>query len=148
VYWSFAPGPKTCFEGLVQTTVDQLANPESCFAKNFYRRLFSIAPELRHLFAKDLAVQGQMLTHMLEGVVYASSRPENLALGLRSLGRRHFEYGVTQQHFGIVGGILLDSIEEILGDSYTEPMATAWKSIVDSTIGLMSRDLDKAEKDH
>jgi len=124
---------------LVQATLDRLMNAEARFAENFYRRLFEAAPDVRQLFRKDLAVQGQMLTHMLEGVVYATVRPKNLALGLTALGRRHSEYGVTPRHYEIVRPILLECIEEILGDRCTRPVADAWASIIDSTIGLMSR---------
>lgn len=124
---------------LVQTTLDRLMAPEARFAENFYRRLFAAAPEARQLFKKNLSVQGQMLTHMLQGVVYASGRPRNLAMGLTALGRRHSEYGVTQRHYEIVRPILLECIEEILGDRCTQPMVDAWASVIDSTIGLMSR---------
>ena len=94
---------------IVQETLGWIMRPDAAFAQTFYRRLFAAEPKLQALFPEDIQRQGAMLTHMIEGIVYATSRPANLALGLQRLGRQHAGYGVTDYHYTIVkGGAILD----------------------------------------
>ena len=79
-----------------------------------------------------------MLTHMIEGIVYATSRPANLALGLQRLGRQHAGYGVTDYHYTIVRRILIETVQEVLGDKCTSDVEQAWGSVIDSILHLMS----------
>ncbi len=111
---------------------------EAAFAQTFYRHLFALEPELQALFPENIKRQGEMLTHMIEGVVYALSRPVNLALGLQALGRQHAGYGVTDHHYTIVRRTLLETVEEILGDKCTIAVESAWETVVDSILRLMS----------
>ena len=100
---------------VVQETLGWILSPEARFAEVFYRRLFELAPQVKSLFRGNMEKQGQMLGHMIEGVVYASSRPENLVLGLQSLGRQHASYGVSREHYAFVRRALLDTIQDVLG---------------------------------
>ena len=124
---------------VLQTTSKQLLGPEAGFAEIFYRRLFFIAPEVRQLFRGELDAQKRMLTQMLESVIYATSRPKNLSLGLMSRGRQHTKYGVVPEHYPIMRQVLLETIEEVLQVRYTKPVAEAWEGTIDSILGLMSR---------
>ena len=123
---------------VVQETLGQLFSPETRFATIFYQRLFSLAPEIQKLFRGNIETQGEMLGHMIQAVVYAASRPENLALGLQALGRQHVRYGVEAEHYLLVRQALLETIPEVLGDTYSPHVGKAWESIIDSVLGLMS----------
>ena len=123
---------------VVQETLGWILSPEARFAEVFYRRLFELAPQVKSLFRGNMEKQGQMLGHMIEGVVYASSRPENLVLGLQSLGRQHASYGVSREHYAFVRRALLDTIQDVLGDKYAPDVARAWEVTIDSILHLMS----------
>ena len=123
---------------VVQETLGQLFSPGTRFSTIFYQRLFSFAPEIQKLFRGNIETQGEMLGHMIQAVVYAASRPENLALGLQALGRQHERYGVEAEHYLLVRQALLETIPEVLGDTYSSHVGKAWESIIDSVLGLMS----------
>ena len=53
--------------------------------------------------------QGQMLSHMMQFLVHAMSRPEIMTLGLRDLGRRHDGYGVAAEYYPAFRQAFLES---------------------------------------
>lgn len=96
------------------------------FARNFYARLFEIAPEIRGLFSDDLSGQLTKLTEMLATLVEKLDRPRELAIILQDLGSRHRDYGVSAQHFAPVGRALFDTLATELGPRFDEPTCNAW----------------------
>ena len=81
--------------------------------------------------------QGQMLSHMLQFLVYALGRPEIMMLGLRDLGRRHDAYGVVAEHYPSFRQAFLESARSVLGEKYTPQVAKAWTDTIDMIIRLM-----------
>ena len=124
---------------LVQATWKSIVGQGSRFVDCFYNRLFSVAPELRALFSGDMSTQSVMLTQMLETVIYATDRPEHLALGLVSLGRRHAGYGVRLEHYQTVRDALLYAIRSCLKERYTPEVAQAWENTLDALLDLMKK---------
>lgn len=124
---------------LVQETIGTLLSETNRFTEVFYRRLFARAPELRALFPDDMALQANKLVQMLETIAYALSRPAQLELGLKSLGKRHIAYGVEALHYDIVRDPLIEAIQEVLGPAYTADVADAWQTIIDTILRLMQR---------
>lgn len=59
----------------------------------FYGRLFELAPELRALFRISIKEQAHKLMDMLQVVVDALDRFEQLGPHLMELGQRHVNYG-------------------------------------------------------
>ena len=55
------------------------------FSRNYYARLFEIAPELRALFPADLSVQLRKLMDMLAALVQKLDRPHELVLALEAV---------------------------------------------------------------
>ena len=122
----------------VQATLDYLLQNEAEFAEKFYGKVFAVAPHLRKLFKGNMANQGRLLTHMLGGIVYSLSRPEYLQLGLRKLGKDHVKYGVTKDLYPIVKDLLLETIEEELGDLYHKEVKEAWEVAIGLVVEVMS----------
>ena len=122
---------------LVQSTIGVLLQHQKQFTTHLYRRLFEIAPGARALFRGNLESQGQMLSHMLQFLVYAMSRPENMALGLRDLKRRHDAYGVAPEHYASFRQAFLEAPGAVLGEKYTPPVEAAWTNTIDMIIGSM-----------
>lgn len=111
----------------LQRSLDYLFLNKDEFAENFYKRVFEKAPETRDLFKKNMQDQGRLLTHMIGGIVYSMSRPENLKTGLEFLGKSHARYGVTKKHYPVVLESLMEVIHEQLGEHSTPRLISAWE---------------------
>lgn len=81
------------------------------FAARFYDRLFAQRPDVRPLFAADLAEQQRKLGHMLAVVVSGLSHFDALRGAVAALGRGHVAYGVGEAHYAAVGAALIWSLE-------------------------------------
>jgi adenylate cyclase len=122
---------------LVQSTVGILMEHQKRLTSHLYRRLFELAPGAKALFRGDMEMQGEMLSHMLQCLVYGMSRPENMRLGLRDLGHRHDDYGVAPEYYAAFRQAFLESVAGILGEKHTPPVEKAWADTIDLIIASM-----------
>jgi hemoglobin-like flavoprotein len=122
---------------LVQSTIGVLMQHQQRFTREIYRRLFAMAPGARELFRGDMESQGQMLSHMLQFLVFAMSRPETMTLGLRDLGRRHDGYGVAAAYYPFFRRAFLESARATLGEKHTPEVEEAWAATIDLIIAAM-----------
>lgn len=106
----------------------------------FYARLFELDPSLRPLFKSDLKSQGKKLMSSIKLVVTGLDNPERIIPAVRSLGKRHTEYGVQPEHYAVVGEALLWTLEKGLGAAYTPEVDAAWTS----AYGLLSSLMQEA----
>lgn len=81
------------------------------FGREFYARVFALAPALRALFPDELGPQRDKLLRALTVVVRGLESPETLVPTLRQLGARHVVYGVQAAHYLVVGEALVDTLE-------------------------------------
>jgi hemoglobin-like flavoprotein len=104
----------------------------------FYRRLFELDPTLQSLFAKtDMARQGAMLMAALGFVVQGLTHAERILPAVRELAVRHVGYGVRDGHYATVGAALLGTLEEGLGDAFTQEVREAWAAAYALLSGVM-----------
>jgi class 3 adenylate cyclase/hemoglobin-like flavoprotein len=122
---------------LVQSTIGVLVQHQKRFTNELYRRLFALAPGAQALFRSDMESQGKMLSHMLEFLVYAMSRPETMTLGLRDLGRRHDGYGVGAEYYPAFRQAFLESARVVLDEKYTLQVERGWSDTLDMIIRTM-----------
>ena len=113
---------------LVESSFDQFLAEGDAAVLRFYERLFETAPELRGLFPADIGRQSRKFLQSLKLIVHSLSSTERAALVLQRLGDRHREYGVEAGHYDVVGQVLVDTLSEILGDSFTSDVRGAWSS--------------------
>jgi len=92
----------------------------------FYDNLFQADLSLRALFRGDMTQQGERLTTMIGAAVGLLNRPEALMPVLQKLGARHGGYGVVDAHDANVGGALLLTLEQGLGDDFTPDKSFVW----------------------
>jgi hemoglobin-like flavoprotein len=92
----------------------------------FYANLFEADPSLQRLFRGDMVAQGTRLMQMIGVAVAKLDEPEVLMPVLRALGRRHAGYGVQEEHYEIVGGALLRTLQQGLGAAWTPEVESAW----------------------
>ncbi|MCH9016429.1 MAG: hemin receptor, partial [Chloroflexi bacterium] len=56
---------------------------------------------------------------------------------VQDLGRRHGGYGVQEAHYGSVGSALLWTLEQGLGDDFTDDVKIAWTETYMLLAGVM-----------
>jgi hemoglobin-like flavoprotein len=98
------------------------------FSESFYKNLFIYDPSLEKLFKKDINKQTQMLAQALEFAVNKLDCFAEIEIFLRELGKQHKSYGVLPEHYDVVGKILIQTLEEQLGDSISEQTKRSWIS--------------------
>lgn len=122
---------------LVQSTISVLLQQQERFTQDLYRRLFAAAPGARQLFHGDMVSQGRMLSHMIQFLVHAMSRPATMTLGLRDLGRRHDGYGVAAEYYPAFRSAFLGAARVMLGEKQTPEVEKAWADTIDTIIAAM-----------
>lgn len=98
-------------------------------AQLFYDNLFAADPGLRELFRTDIRHQGERLMTMLAAAIRVLDDPFTLHAALRLLGKRHAAYGVHDEHYGTVGGALLKTLHQGLGEAFTPEVHDAWAAM-------------------
>lgn len=113
---------------LVRDSFAQVQPIAAAAASLFYANLFDADPGLRPLFRGAMDEQGRRLFEMIGAGVSLLDRPAQLLPVLRMLGSRHVAYGVVDAHYETVGGALLKTLAQGLGEAFTPPVAQAWET--------------------
>jgi nitric oxide dioxygenase len=111
---------------LIQDSFAKVAPIADQAAALFYGRLFEIAPEVRPLFNADISEQGKKLMATLGVAVASLEKFDALKPVLEDLARRHVAYGVRDDHYAPVGAALIWTLQQGLGESFTDPTRDAW----------------------
>ena len=111
---------------LVQDTFAKVAPISEHAAVLFYGRLFEIAPEVKPMFPPDMTEQRKKLMATLAVVVNGLSNLEAILPAASALATRHVSYGAKPEHYPVVGGALLWTLEKGLGEAWTPEVAAAW----------------------
>jgi hemoglobin-like flavoprotein len=128
-------------------TPDQVKLVQQSFAKVvpisdqaaviFYDRLFEIAPSVKPMFPADMSEQRKKLMATLAVVVNGLGNLESVLPAASALATRHVSYGAKAEHYPVVGGALLWTLEKGLGDSWTPEVADAWTVAYKTLSGYM-----------
>ncbi|HXL32195.1 MAG TPA: globin family protein, partial [Bradyrhizobium sp.] len=111
---------------LVQESFTKVAPISDQAAVMFYSRLFEVAPQVKAMFPADMTEQRRKLMAMLSVVVSGLSSLETILPAASALATRHVSYGAKAEHYPVVGGALLWTLEKGLGDGWTTEVADAW----------------------
>ena len=122
---------------LVQDSFKKVAPISEVAAELFYGRLFEVAPQVKPMFRGDMKEQGRKLMATLGVVVTGLTRLETVLPAASALAKQHVAYGVKAEHYPIVGGALLWTLEKGLGDAWTPELAAAWTAAYGTLSGYM-----------
>lgn len=122
---------------LVQESFAKVAPIAPQAADLFYGRLFEVAPQVRSLFPDDLREQKKKLMAMLAVVVAGLDKLDTILPAASALAKRHVGYGAAAEHYPVVGGALLWTLEKGLGDAWTPELASAWTDAYTTLSGFM-----------
>jgi hemoglobin-like flavoprotein len=122
---------------LVQESFSKVAPISEQAAVMFYDRLFEVAPSVQALFPSDMSEQRKKLMAVLAVVVNGLGNLESVLPAASGLAKRHVGYGARPEHYPVVGGALLWTLEKGLGDAWTADVADAWTSAYGTLSGYM-----------
>jgi hemoglobin-like flavoprotein len=122
---------------LVQQSFAKVAPISEQAALLFYDRLFEVAPSVRAMFPDDMTEQRKKLMATLAVVVNGLTNLEAVLPAARALAKRHVSYGAKPEHYPVVGGALLWTLEKGLGDDWTPELAAAWTAAYGTLSGFM-----------
>ena len=111
---------------LVRSSFELILSEGDTAIVRFYERLFDTSPQLRELFSKDVGRQARMFLQSLKVIVNSLSSMERAAPVLNRLGNKHRGYGVMPEHYEVVGSVLIDTLQEVVGDEFTDDVREAW----------------------
>lgn len=114
---------------LLESSFALLAPHGEELVKRFYTKLFKSFPALKPMFAGTTQkAQQKKLLGALVLVVNNLRKPDVLEQALLDLGRRHQGYGVRPEHYEIVSDTLIDVMQELAGEAWTNEIEKAWRS--------------------
>jgi nitric oxide dioxygenase len=122
---------------LVQQSFAKVAPISEQAAVLFYDRLFEVAPSVKSLFPTDMTEQRRKLMATLAYVVAGLGDLQSILPAASSLATRHVSYGAKPEHYPVVGGALLWTLEKGLGDDWTPEVADAWTTAYGTLSGFM-----------
>jgi nitric oxide dioxygenase len=122
---------------LVQESFAKVAPISEQAATLFYDRLFEVAPAVKVMFPADMTEQRKKLMATLAVVVNGLSSLESVLPAASALAKRHVSYGARPEHYPVVGGALLWTLEKGLGEAWTADVADAWTAAYGTLSGYM-----------
>jgi hemoglobin-like flavoprotein len=122
---------------LVQESFAKVAPISEQAATLFYDRLFEVAPAVKVMFPADMTEQRKKLMTTLAVVVNGLSSLESVLPAASALAKRHVSYGARPEHYPVVGGALLWTLEKGLGEAWTADVADAWTAAYGTLSGYM-----------
>ena len=130
---------------LVQNSVKMIRKSMEEFSTAFYQELFQMNPMVKKLFISNIKSQILKFAQVFELLVTSLDNMDKLLPALKSLGKRHNNYGVEEYHYQIVSIALINTLRNSLGAQFTPEIENAWLKtyglvtmiMVDSSKGLM-----------
>ena len=114
---------------IVRSCVPALREHGESLTRNFYARMFSANPALKHIFNMSHQATGTQQKALAMAVLaYAEhiDDPSLLTPVLNVIVAKHVSMGIRAEHYPIVGRHLLDAIAEVMGEAATPALIDAW----------------------
>jgi len=111
---------------LVRLTLAQATTDPLVLGRDFYRRLFVLAPDLRSRFHGDVDAESARLKETLTLAFGMLSDMRFLVGTLDLLARRDVARGLSEQHCRAIAQSLIWAIERRIGAAFTRQVCNAW----------------------
>jgi hemoglobin-like flavoprotein len=89
------------------------------------------------MFPADMTEQRKKLMGTLAVVVNGLGDLGSVLPAASALAKRHVSYGAKPEHYPVVGGALLWTLEKGLGETWTPDVANAWTAAYGTLSGYM-----------
>ncbi len=114
----------------------EVLSQEKDLIKNFYKKLFEIAPQTKDYFPDDLTKQSEKLAYTIGFVVGNLDRLEDIKDAVEDLGRIHRKLKIKDEEYGYVKEALLFTINDSIEGDNTVTIH-AWDSALTYISELM-----------
>lgn len=123
---------------LVRLSWARLQARATVVAARLYDGLFAQNPALRALFSEPPEAVGVKLMHMLDSAIHCGAPSRPLQAVLLPLGLRHAGYGVRPAHYEIMGRVLMEVLQDELGDDFRPLLREAWIALfAELSLGML-----------
>lgn len=105
-----------------------------------YRRLHAEHPETKALFRSEGSelVKGSMLAMAIEAILdFAGERSGKFRMIECEVGT-HDEYGAPRELFVAFFGVIMRTLQEVLGPDWTAEMDQAWRDLIGEIEGVVA----------
>jgi hemoglobin-like flavoprotein len=103
--------------------VRETTNVET-LGETFWGHLNDEAPDQTKIFRRPLKMWGTLLHHIMDMLIVSIKDPERFFDDLFQLTVRHIRYGVRPEYLGPFGAALFATLEELLGQDWTDTSQT------------------------
>ena len=122
---------------IVRLTLAQATTDERALGREFYQRLFIIAPDLRARFRGDIVEESAKLKDALKLTFGALSDLPFLVATLEALARRGIAHGLTDTQCRAISKSLLWAIERRIGAAFTAQVCDAWIAFLAVVVSIL-----------
>lgn len=123
---------------LLRNSFELIIDRQPELTPRFYEILFERYPQVRPLFGrKPRQQQAQMLQSALVSVMDHIDDAAWLAETLSAMGKKHIDYGVTEEMYDWVGASLLATLAEVAAGDWTPQLQAAWTEAYGAIAGRM-----------
>lgn len=130
---------------LLRKSFDLVVERQPQLTTRFYEILFSRYPQAQPLFSRNSRqAQAEMLQQALVSVIEHLEDASWLEQTLAAMGRKHVDYGVTDEMYDWVGASLLATLAEVAGKDWTPELEQAWKDAYGAIASLMQKGAKQA----
>ncbi|WP_018691002.1 NO-inducible flavohemoprotein [Algicola sagamiensis] len=114
---------------IIQSTAPVLAEHGVAITDRFYHLLFSAHPALKHIFNMSNQSEGTQKKALAQAVYSYAQHIDRLADLLplvERIAHKHASLGILPEHYPIVGKYLIEAIQDVLQDAFTDEIKAAW----------------------
>jgi nitric oxide dioxygenase len=122
---------------IVRLTLAQATTGERALGREFYQRLFVIAPDLRARFHGDVEAESPKLRDALKLVFASLSDMPFLVATLEALARRDVTRELSDYHCRAVAKSLLCAVERRIGAAFTPQVCDAWIAFLAVVVSIL-----------
>ncbi|MEM8793343.1 MAG: globin domain-containing protein [Pseudomonadota bacterium] len=122
---------------LIRRSHDQVREQLDEASSAFYDNLFEVSEEIRAMFRGDMQDQGMRFMTAIEVIVHALDAPEELERTLQGLGAGHAALGVEPAHYAIMNDVLIDTLAQFAGETWSADTEAAWRKALGEVAGRM-----------
>jgi hemoglobin-like flavoprotein len=123
---------------LVRLTLAQATNDPVSLGRQFYRRLFILAPDLRARFDGDIDAESLKLKDALTLAFGALSDMPFLVATLEVMAQRGVVRGLSEKHCRAIAQSLLWAVERRVGTAaFTPQVCNAWIALLAVVVSIL-----------
>ncbi|MEM1325588.1 MAG: globin domain-containing protein [Bacteroidota bacterium] len=122
---------------LVQDSMTYVLPQAQQTGERLYTHLFELAPEVKSLFATDIATQSRKLMSILVHITANLDQMDSLQAELADLAIKHNAYQVKASHYAILKTALMNALAESLEEKWTADLELAWGKAYDQIAETM-----------